>query len=201
MVISPDRVSSKSRSTFIQPRHPQVPVRGVGGVRRLTVVGLTSNDLKNGMNIEVDGVPMKVLEFLHVKPGKGAAFVRSKLKNLLNGSNMEKTFRAGESVGEAQVIKTEMQFSYDDGEEYQFMNMESYETEGVPKSVFVNNAGLFLLEGMVVQVGRWVDGSVDRWMRVRCVKGPVPRRNRSTWSTMTQSIHIPPDPPLPRRHR
>lgn len=131
-------------------------MRGVDGARRLTVVGLTSNDLKNGMNIEVDGVPMKVLEFLHVKPGKGAAFVRSKLKNLLNGSNMEKTFRAGESVGEAQVMKTDMQFSYDDGEEFQFMNMETYETEGVPKSVFVNNAGTFLLEGMVVQVGGWV---------------------------------------------
>lgn len=127
-------------------------MRGVGGARRLTVVGLTSNDLKNGLNIEVDGVPMRVVEFLHVKPGKGAAFVRSKLKNLLSGTTMEKTFRAGESVGEAQVIKSEMQFSYDDGEAYQFMNMETYETEGVPKDVFGNNAGSFLLEGMVVQV-------------------------------------------------
>ncbi len=130
----------------------------MGSARRLTVVGLTSNDLKNGLNIEVDGVPMKVIEFLHVKPGKGAAFVRSKLKNLLSGSTMEKTFRAGESVGEASVIKTEMQFSYDDGETYQFMNLESYETESVPKAVFGSNLGSFLLEGMVVAVGCWACG-------------------------------------------
>ena len=84
-----------------------------------------------------------MLEFLHVKPGKGAAFVRSKLKNLLSGSTMEKTFRAGESVGEASVMKTDMQFSYDDGEEFQFMNMETYETEGVPKTVFTGNLQTF----------------------------------------------------------
>lgn len=65
---------------------------------------------------------------------------------------MEKTFRAGESVGEASVMKTDMQFSYDDGEEFQFMNMETYETEGVPKTVFTGNLGNFLLEGMIVQV-------------------------------------------------
>jgi elongation factor P len=92
------------------------------------------------------------MEFLHVKPGKGAAFVRSKLKNLVSGSTMEKTFRAGEPVNEASVIKTDMQFSYDDGSDFQFMNMETYETESVPKSVCSN--GQFLLEGMVVQVRR-----------------------------------------------
>ncbi|TFJ87723.1 hypothetical protein NSK_001073 [Nannochloropsis salina CCMP1776] len=123
-----------------------------GFPRKNVIVELTSNDLKNGLSIEVDGTPMRVIEFLHVKPGKGAAFVRSKLKNLLTGSSMEKTFRAGESVDEAQVMKTEMQFSYDDGDSYQFMNLETYETEGVPKTVFeANNQGNFLLEGMVVQ--------------------------------------------------
>ena len=93
---------------------------------------------------------------MHVKPGKGAAFVRSKLKNLLSGTTMEKTFRAGESVGEAQVMKTDMQFSYDDGEAYQFMNMETYETESVDKGVFSGGQGGFLLEGMVVQVRTYV---------------------------------------------
>lgn len=93
------------------------------------------------------------MEFLHVKPGKGAAFVRSKLKNLISGTTMEKTFRAGESVEEAVVNKMDMQFSYDDGESYQFMNLETYETESVPKAAFSsNNQGNFLLEGMVVQV-------------------------------------------------
>jgi len=94
-----------------------------------------------------------VVEFLHVKPGKGAAFVRSKLKNLISGTTMEKTFRAGESVEEAVVNKMDMQFSYDDGESYQFMNLETYETESIPKAAFAsNNQGNFLLEGMVVQV-------------------------------------------------
>ena len=65
---------------------------------------------------------------------------------------MEKTFRAGEGVQEATVLKTEMQFSYDDGTAYQFMNLETYETESVDKGVFGNNLGNFLLEGMVVQV-------------------------------------------------
>ena len=93
------------------------------------------------------------MEFLHVKPGKGAAFVRSKLKNLISGTTMEKTFRAGESVEEAVVNKMDMQFSYDDGESYQFMNLETYETESVPKAAFAsNNQGNFLLEGLVVQV-------------------------------------------------
>eukprot|EP00624_Nannochloropsis_granulata_P004925 evm.model.NODE_34840_length_33638_cov_20.784470.7 len=130
--------------------------------RRQIIVALTSNDLKNGLNIELDGTPMRVVEFLHVKPGKGAAFVRSKLKNLISGTTMEKTFRAGESVEEAVVIKMDMQFSYDDGEAYQFMNLETYETESVPKTAFSsNNQGSFLLEGMVVQITKWNERAID----------------------------------------
>lgn len=96
-------------------------------------------------------IATQVVEFLHVKPGKGAAFVRSKLKNLLNGSTQEKTFRAGEPIGEAQVNKVEMQFSYDDGEAFQFMNLETFETEAVDKAT-IGSSGNFLLESMNVQV-------------------------------------------------
>ena len=73
----------------------------------------------------------KIIEHLHVKPGKGAAFVRTKLKNLSNGGNLEKTFRAGEVVDGADLTKTELQFNYMDGGDFVFMNMESFETETV----------------------------------------------------------------------
>ena len=69
----------------------------------------------------------KVVEFLHVKPGKGSAFVRSKMKNLETGSTLEKTWKAGESFGDAQVDKEDMQFSYQDGDDMVFMNMETFE--------------------------------------------------------------------------
>lgn len=107
-----------------------------------------------------------MVEFLHVKPGKGAAFVRSKLKNLLNGSTQEKTFRAGESVEEASVMKVEMQFSYDDGTAYQFMNMETFETESVDKSV-LGNSGNFLMEAMTCQVRTLLPGQ-DATRTVSC---------------------------------
>ena len=73
----------------------------------------------------------KIIEHLHVKPGKGAAFVRTKLKNLSNGGNLEKTFRAGEVVDGADLTKTELQFNDMDGGDFVFMNMESFETETV----------------------------------------------------------------------
>lgn len=73
---------------------------------------VSSNDFKNGMTIEFDGTPYKVVEFLHVKPGKGAAFVRSKLKNFLTGNTIEKTWRAGETVEMANVDKKDSQYTY-----------------------------------------------------------------------------------------
>ena len=69
----------------------------------------------------------KVIEFLHVKPGKGSAFVRSKLKNLVNGNTLEKTWRAGEAFDDAQVDKEDMQYSYLDGDDMVFMNLETFE--------------------------------------------------------------------------
>ncbi|GAB5363802.1 hypothetical protein AAMO2058_000914200 [Amorphochlora amoebiformis] len=96
--------------------------------RSLSVDATTSsNDFKNGMNLEVDGIPFKVTEFLHVKPGKGSAFVRTKLKNLLSGNSVEKTFRAGETVGLADVYKQDVQYTYKDGSDFVFMNMETFD--------------------------------------------------------------------------
>lgn len=84
----------------------------------ITIDGLrfSTADFKNGMTLEIDGAPCKILEFLHVKPGKGSAFVRSKLKNLSSGTTQEKTSRAGESVVAADVYKSEHQYTYKDGE-------------------------------------------------------------------------------------
>jgi elongation factor P len=92
------------------------------------------NDFRTGLTIEVDGEIFTVLDFQHVKPGKGAAFVRSKLKNLRNGNIVEKTFRAGEDVGRAHVENREMQYLYASGQEHTFMDNETYDQITLPSS-------------------------------------------------------------------
>ena len=94
---------------------------------------ISVNDFKTGLTIEVDGGIWRVVDFQHVKPGKGAAFVRSKLKNLRTGAVQEKTFRAGEKVAKAQIDNKKMQYLYDDGDNYVFMDMQSYEQIEMPK--------------------------------------------------------------------
>ncbi len=88
---------------------------------------ISSNDFRTGTSIELDGSVWRVIEFLHVKPGKGSAFVRTKLKNVQTGSTVEKTFRAGETMPQAVLEKNTMQHTYKDGEQYVFMDMETYE--------------------------------------------------------------------------
>ncbi|KAH9609239.1 hypothetical protein KSS87_015298 [Heliosperma pusillum] len=86
------------------------------------IYALTSNDIKVGINLEVDGAPWRIMEFLHVKPGKGAAFVRTKMRNYVTGNTVEKTFRAGSSVVEANISKETKQFTYKDGSLFVFMD-------------------------------------------------------------------------------
>ncbi|EGL16705.1 MULTISPECIES: elongation factor P [unclassified Paenibacillus] len=88
---------------------------------------ISVNDFKTGLTIVVDNDLFTVIDFQHVKPGKGAAFVRSKLKNLRNGNVVEKTFRAGENVGRAHIENREMQYLYASGSEYTFMDTETYD--------------------------------------------------------------------------
>ncbi len=88
---------------------------------------ISVNDLKTGLTVEVDNGIWQVLEFQHVKPGKGAAFVRTKLRNLRNGNIQEKTFRAGEKVGRAHIEHRKMQYLYASGDMHAFMDMDSYE--------------------------------------------------------------------------
>ncbi|HEX3900790.1 MAG TPA: elongation factor P [Mycobacteriales bacterium] len=105
----------------------------------------TTNDFKNGMTLDLDGVLWNVVEFQHVKPGKGGAFVRSKLKNVLTGQVVERTFNAGVKVDTANVDKREMTYLYADGADYVFMDVESYEQIHVSPAA-VGDAKDYLLE-------------------------------------------------------
>ncbi|GAV67287.1 EFP domain-containing protein/EFP_N domain-containing protein/Elong-fact-P_C domain-containing protein [Cephalotus follicularis] len=91
------------------------------------IYALTSNDIKVGTNVVVDGAPWRILEFLHVKPGKGAAFVRTKMRNYITGNTVDKTFRAGSTIDEADVFKETKQFTYKDGAQFVFMDLSTFE--------------------------------------------------------------------------
>jgi elongation factor P len=111
----------------------------------------TTNDLKNGMTLSIDGQLWTVVEFQHVKPGKGGAFVRSKLKNVLSGKVVDRTFNAGVKVDVANVDKREMQYLYREGDDFVFMDTQDYDQPRVPASV-VGDAANFLLEEQMVTV-------------------------------------------------
>ncbi|MGA7934625.1 MAG: elongation factor P [Kovacikia sp.] len=115
---------------------------------------ISSNDFRPGVSIELDGGVWRVVEFLHVKPGKGSAFVRTKLKNVQSGNVIERTFRAGETVPQANLEKSTMQHTYKDGEDFVFMEMETYE-EARLSSAQIGDRVKYLKEGMEVNVVRW----------------------------------------------
>jgi elongation factor P len=111
----------------------------------------TTNDLKNGLVLNLDGQLWSVVEFQHVKPGKGGAFVRTKLKNVLSGKVVDKTFNAGTKVDTATVDKRDMQFLYKDGADFVFMDSATYDQVHVPADT-VGGAANFLLENQDVIV-------------------------------------------------
>ena len=104
---------------------------------------VSTNDMRPGQSILVDNILYQILEYQHVKPGKGRAFVKTKLKNLTNGGQVEKTFRADEDVQQAFIDKQQFQFLYNDGDEYYFMNNESFEQIPLNKSL-LNNQEILL---------------------------------------------------------
>ncbi|NGO71400.1 elongation factor P [Streptomyces boncukensis] len=107
----------------------------------------STNDLKNGMVLKLDGGQLwSVVEFQHVKPGKGPAFVRTKLKNVLSGKTVDKTFNAGTKVETATVDRRGMQFSYMDGDYFVFMDMDTYDQLHVERKT-VGDAANYLIEG------------------------------------------------------
>lgn len=115
---------------------------------------ISSNDFRTGTSIELDGSVWRVVEFLHVKPGKGSAFVRTKLKNVKSGNTVEKTFRAGETVPQAVIEKTDMQHTYRDGEDLVFMDMETYEEVRLTAEA-IGDQVKYLKEEMSVTVVIW----------------------------------------------
>jgi len=112
---------------------------------------ISVNDFRTGLTIEVDGGIWRVLDFQHVKPGKGAAFVRSKLRNLRTGAIQEKTFRAGEKVARAQIDTRKMQYLYANGDQHVFMDTESYEQIELGASQ-IEHELKFLKENMEVHI-------------------------------------------------
>ncbi|MBE3593552.1 MAG: elongation factor P [Candidatus Carbobacillus altaicus] len=112
---------------------------------------ISTNDLRNGITLEIDGDPWQVIEFQHVKPGKGSAFVRVKLKNLRNGNVRDDTFRAGEKVNRAHVETKEMQYLYASGDEFTFMDMNTFEQITIPRNRLEYELN-FLLENMTVHI-------------------------------------------------
>ncbi len=111
----------------------------------------TTNDLKNGMVLRIDGNLWSVTEFQHVKPGKGGAFVRTTLKNVMTGKVVDKTFNAGTKVETANVDRRDMTYLYRDGDDFVFMDASDYEQIPVPAGT-VGDASRFLLENQEVQV-------------------------------------------------
>ncbi|MEG3879036.1 elongation factor P [Microcoleus sp. herbarium7] len=115
---------------------------------------ISSNDFRPGVTIELDGSVWRVVEFLHVKPGKGSAFVRTKLKNAQNGNVVERTFRAGETMPQANLEKRTMQHTYKEGDQFVFMDMETYE-ESTLSTTQIGDRVKYLSEGMEVNVVTW----------------------------------------------
>ncbi|GJM44842.1 MAG: elongation factor P [Gemmatimonadota bacterium] len=111
----------------------------------------TSNDFRNGMALNLDGKLVTIVDFQHVKPGKGGAFVRSKLKDVVTGAVVEKTWRGGEKVEEVRLEKTPMQFLYREGDFFHVMHQETFDQITLPEELFGDQA-LFLKENEVLVV-------------------------------------------------
>lgn len=105
----------------------------------------TTNDLKNGLVMVIDGQLWQVLEFQHVKPGKGPAFVRTKIRNVLSGKSVDKTFNAGMKIETATVDRRDMTYLYQDGDDFVFMDGSTYEQVNIPSSI-VGDAANYLID-------------------------------------------------------
>ncbi len=117
-------------------------------------MAVIAGDFRNGVTFEMDGAVMQVIEFQHVKPGKGAAFVRTKLRNVITGAVVEKTFNPSDKYPPAYVERKEMQYLYSDGELYYFMDMETYDQLPLNAEI-LSDAFKFVKENDMVKVASY----------------------------------------------
>ena len=152
----------------------------------------TNADFRNGLKLEIDGDPYVITYFQFVKPGKGNAFTRTKLKNLITGSVLERTFRSGENLKGADCEEVPMQFQYPDGDMYFFMNMQSYEQVGIPVER-LDGMELFLTDSIEVRVlvfkGAPVTVELPNFIEAAVVEcEPGVRGNTATGATKAATI-------------
>lgn len=112
---------------------------------------ISAGDFRNGVTLEIDGNVVQIIEFQHVKPGKGAAFVRTKLRNVINGGVVEKTFRPTEKFPQARIDRVDMQYLYSDGDLFHFMNVETYDQIALDENT-IGDALKFVKENEMVKV-------------------------------------------------
>lgn len=111
---------------------------------------ISTNEFKTGVTIEFEGDVYQIIDFQHVKPGKGSAFVRAKIRNMRTGAVIERTFNAGEKLPKARVERREVQYLYNDGNDYNFMDMESYDQMALTGEQ-LGDATKFLKENMIIK--------------------------------------------------
>ncbi|MFH1467241.1 MAG: elongation factor P [Pseudomonadota bacterium] len=146
-----------------------------------------TSDFRNGLKVEIDGDPYAIVWFQFVKPGKGNAFTRTKLKNMLSGNVIERTYRTGEKLQAAEVEEHAMQYMYNDGDTYYFMNTDTYEQLGIPAASIGDDAN-FLTENIEIAVlffkGRAVNISLPNFIVSEIVYcEPGVRGNTATGAT------------------
>ena len=136
---------------------------------------ISVNDLKTGLTLELDNGLWNVVEFLHVKPGKGSAFVRTKLKNAQTGQVVERTFRAGEKVAKAMLDRREMQYLYKEGADYVMMDNSTYEQLNVAEAQ-IGDGIKYLKENMIIQIlmhnGRIIGVDIPSHVELEVVDTP-----------------------------
>ena len=132
-------------------------------------------DLKKGLKVELEGVPYRITEYQHVKPGKGAAFVRVKMKSFLDGRVLEKTFHAGDKCEEPNLQERSMQYLYHDGDLFQFMDVESYEQVALSDDQ-VGDVARWMIDGMSVSVlfhnGKAISVDVPQVVELKIIETP-----------------------------
>jgi len=137
---------------------------------------ISMGDIKKGVRLELDGNPYKVVEFLHVKPGKGAAFVRMKIKNLQNGKVIEKTVHAGDKFGVPDLEYKTMQYLYDDGEFLQFMDTTTFDQIGLTKEQVGKDTFDFMIDGMEADIlfhkGKAISVEIPQTVELKIVETP-----------------------------